>query len=585
MMSSISKITGTGTPAALDAAVPVSSGPTRFARVLAGFAGGGIVSALLVMVAASLLRSSWAVPPLPLPAIGPPWGLVGVQVQPAAITVALWLSAVVGGAAVAAGLVAVHRGVRPSIRLLVTVAVIAVVVLTVLPPVGSTDALDYAVYGRIMALGHSPYVEVPNQLRIAHNAFAQSVPVKWDQSPSVYGPLATLEQFLAAKLGGASPARIIFWLKLWNAIAFGVVAFAADRRLRSDLAMRLRAHLLWTVNPLLWWSLIAAGHVDVIAAALGLLGLLLLRGPILPGTILGGLARSGPEFRLAGSANRAAPPKLKPGWKSVGARMQLSRVLAAGALLGATADIKINYALFGLALAWVLRRSPAALAAAAVGAFGVLIPSYALFGLPALKAVAVRGNADNFYGLLFYPRLVYRTQIAVIAVIAVILVSLLLLRRLPVGPPGSPAIRSALALTVSWLFFWPYQLPWYEAMIICLLVLYPRTRLDWLVLARLTVATLSSMPGNPTFPRGSSLTIQNRYNVLIITPAVLFAVCISVVLLAVTRRWQRRPAKPGLAKLRPVKLGQEGSNSLEAGKGRGPAAADLSDAPDNAAVL
>ena len=37
-------------------------------------------------------------------------------------------------------------------------ALTAVAVLVVLPPVGSTDALDYAVYGHIAALGHSPYV-------------------------------------------------------------------------------------------------------------------------------------------------------------------------------------------------------------------------------------------------------------------------------------------------------------------------------------------------------------------------------------------------------------------------------------------
>ena len=48
--------------------------------------------------------------------------------------------------------------------------------------------------------------------------------------------------------------------------------------LRAHPARRLRAHLLWTLNPLLIWGLVAAGHLDVLAAAAGLLGLLAL-GP------------------------------------------------------------------------------------------------------------------------------------------------------------------------------------------------------------------------------------------------------------------------------------------------------------------
>ena len=44
---------------------------------------------------------------------------------------------------------------------------------------------------------------------------------------------------------------------------------------RADRASRVRAHLLWTVNPLMIWSLIAAGHLDVLAAAVGVAGLLI----------------------------------------------------------------------------------------------------------------------------------------------------------------------------------------------------------------------------------------------------------------------------------------------------------------------
>ena len=83
-------------------------------------------------------------------------------------------------------------------------------------------------------------------------------------------------------------ARVVFWLKLWNALAFGAVAFVLDRVLRRSPAARLRAHLLWTVNPLLLWGLIAAGHLDVLAAGVGVVGLL-----VLGGSSLASVRRSG----------------------------------------------------------------------------------------------------------------------------------------------------------------------------------------------------------------------------------------------------------------------------------------------------
>ena len=70
-------------------------------------------------------------------------------------------------------------------------------------------------------------------------------------------------------------------------------------------------------------------------------------------------------------------------------------------------------------------------------------------------------------------------------------------RRIPEGATARPAIRPALALSAAWLLFWPYQNPWYDVMIVCLLVFYPASRLDWLVLGRLAAATVPTIPGNP----------------------------------------------------------------------------------------
>ncbi len=92
-----------------------------------------------------------------------------------------------------------------------------------------------------------------------------------------------------------------------------MVVLLLDRTLRSDPARRLRGHLLWTVNPLLLWEIVASGHIDGLAAAFGLLGILLLRS---------GRSRERPA---------------------------LTRFLLAGLCIGVAAAIKIPYAAFGRA--------------------------------------------------------------------------------------------------------------------------------------------------------------------------------------------------------------------------------------------
>ena len=441
---------------------PARGAPADRGRRLTLAAAAGIGMAILIMIAVSLMRGAWMRPPVAIPAPGPPWEIPVRHVSAEIVTWALWLATLLGAGGVAAGLLAVHRGARVSARVLLVGGLLAVAVLTVLPPAGSTDALDYAAYGRLLALGHSPYVTTPFHLRQMHDAFARSVPVMWDRYVSVYGPLATMEQSVAARLGGDSAARITFWLKLWDSAAFALVALVLDRLLRNNPAQRLRAHLLWTVNPLLLWDLVAAGHLDVLPVMAGLLGLLML-----------------------GEQHDAARPSLL-------------RVAAAGALLGIAADIKINYVLFGLGAAWALRRSLTALAVAAAAGLAVLVPSYAYFGTPAIRALLSRrnqGSADSFYRAVL-PQ-TWHHHFGLIATILVVAVAVLALRRLPPGPAARPAIRPTVALCAAWLFLWPYQLPWYDAMIIAVLVLYPASRLDWLVLARLAAGTIANMPGIP----------------------------------------------------------------------------------------
>ena len=286
----------------------------------------------------------------------------------------------------------------------------------------------------------------------------------------MYGPVATGAEWVAAELGGTSLARITFWLKLEEALAFGAVIWALDRMLRAHPEQRLRAHLLWSVNPLLLWEIVAGGHIDGLAAC----------------SACSASPRCGP-----GPAARRAGPAA-PGRRPIGA----GGAAVAGLLIGVAAGIKVEYALFGLAVAWACRRSVRPLAAAAAGFAVAVVPAYLAAGSPAIKVLLTRSPGitwDTMYQLFWRPVLGY-TQFSVssgpphlelVAYLLFAAVAVLAVLRLPDRVPGLPAVTPALALSLAWLFVTAFQRPWYDVMAISLLALYSASRLDWVVLVRL----------------------------------------------------------------------------------------------------
>jgi hypothetical protein len=208
---------------------------------------------------------------------GPWWWHHSLHLTATFVTVSLWIAMALGCAGVIVGLVAVGRGARVPVRAVLAFAFAAVAVFAFLPSAGSTDSISYAANGRTAVIGHSPYVMTPLQLERSGDPIGRQIPFSeipssWTTAVSVYGPVATGAEWAAAELGGTSLARITFWLKAEEALAFAAVIVALDRLLRRDPAMRLRAHLLWSVNPLLLWEIVAGGHIDGLAAMLGCSG-------------------------------------------------------------------------------------------------------------------------------------------------------------------------------------------------------------------------------------------------------------------------------------------------------------------------
>ena len=151
------------------------------------------------------------------------------------------------------------RGWSPSPRKVFWTAAGAVAVLVNITPVGSGDIASYAAYGRIAALGHNPYTYTPNRLPGGtHNPYTMIVGVKWQTTPSVYGPVATWTHLLAALIGGPRP-----WLTIWMLmILMGASFLAAGYILLRTAENPVRATLLWVANPMLIFELVMGGHLD-----------------------------------------------------------------------------------------------------------------------------------------------------------------------------------------------------------------------------------------------------------------------------------------------------------------------------------
>ncbi len=179
---------------------PVRPPHDRLRTVLVGAAAILIVISVIIMIAVLAAGPSMAVIHVPRPAAGPPWWF-SLHPSTPVVTFALWAAAGTGGLGVIAGLIAAARGARFPARSVAIFSFLVIGILTVLPVGGSTDVISYAANGRMAVIGHSPYVQTPEQLKNSGDPIGQYIPPSWSNNVSVYGPVATAEEWAAAELG------------------------------------------------------------------------------------------------------------------------------------------------------------------------------------------------------------------------------------------------------------------------------------------------------------------------------------------------------------------------------------------------
>jgi hypothetical protein len=482
----------------------------------------------------ALLGPSAMEPALPGPAGTPPYSL-DAHPSPYLVVGLVVVGVLAGATGLGLCLLAIRRGWSCPARPLLIAGLVVAAAFAVLPPVGSGDHLNYAVYGRMAVTGHDPYSTAARDL--PGDPIAAVVEPPWREEPSIYGPIATAQEAFASWIGGDSVRLTVFMLSLTNALAFAAVGLLLYRLAGRTGVGRLRSVLLWTGNPLLLFHLVAGAHNDVLAVAAAVAALAVFSG--------------GP-----------------PGARSV------PRILAAGGLLGAGVAIKLPAALAGGGPAWTLlgtarsgrsgrsrrawRSRLVGLAALGGAAALVAVLAYAPAGAHAFDQVE---RASRSVSLATPWHLVdvalgrdaHRTIIQIGSLILLALLAWLLLRLLP---RGDESHRIAAALVLAWLFAAPYALPWYDAFGWALLGLLSWSAIDALLLARTVALSLAYLPARDPqvvrLPGGLSwLFTVVRPTVI---PWALTAILGVLVALAAGRRARRQADRPAAVPVPPPRV-------------------------------
>ncbi|MEO8329571.1 MAG: hypothetical protein ABI586_06175, partial [Candidatus Nanopelagicales bacterium] len=424
------------------------------------------VLSVALFVTNSLLGPSAAEPVLK--GLGPSRNL-GVNPSDLTASVLLWCAIAVGGLSLFFGWLALGRGWQISPKRLQIGGLGAAAVMAAVPPLGSTDVLSYAVYGRMAALGLNPYTHTVQDLLAQQDPVGQAYAGAWDQVSSVYGPVGSMSQLLTSWLSGDSMRMFALWTQVLELGCFIGIALMLDASVRSDVSARRRVGFLFTCNPLLIFMVVNSGHIDGLAVLFGIAALLVVR---------------------------RSPA-------------------AAGVLVALSVGTKVSFVLYGLALLWALRHSRRDLTRFVLVAAGSLVVLFAPF-LPELLSPLRQASQyvarQSPWHLLASPaRYVMEeaTIHSIVSVLAWTLISVVVWRLAKVVPrqvdrsdASTEACWAAALLGVAWLLASTYALAWYDVLAWAPLLVLPASRVDVVLLVRTSVVAFVYAPGLAFFTTG-----------------------------------------------------------------------------------
>lgn len=417
----------------------------------------------------------------------PPWYLPG-RWRPNEWLVCgvLWVTVIVGAGCTWIALRAIADGWRPRNKRLIALGVLLNTVISCTLPMTSADVLMYAAYGRLAKLGIDPYAVTPAEVyRMQWDPILRWTERPWQDTPSVYGPVIVATQWVANMLGGDNAHNVIFWLQMVCLVSTLATCLVAIWMARFDQRLQTRVIMLTILCPPMIWAITAGAHNETAALFFGMLGFACLRK--------------------------------RPFW--------------AGFLIAFACCGKATIGIFGLALIWAYRRQ---LKNLALGALGAAIPAGAyvlLFPTSIKLAVTNSGYIANTSWAqpvkrVLEPFLGFDTTkqyLGLLAWVFCIVLAWMLSRVLPWRPaPGLPegqhpehdpltiALRTSTLIGAAFLATTMYSLPWYDIVVFAPMALIGATRLDLIMLWRVTVLNFAYVAGR-VIGYGKSLQItENR---------------------------------------------------------------------------
>ncbi|MCA0293942.1 MAG: polyprenol phosphomannose-dependent alpha 1,6 mannosyltransferase MptB [Actinobacteria bacterium] len=393
----------------------------------------------------------------------PPWYLpVGmVSLSEWVAVPALWLAIGMGALGLLIAWRAVNSGWRPNNRRLFLLGSLLSILTSLVPPMTSADVLMYAAYGRLQVRGLNPYDITPAEIfRQEYDPLLVWTERPWQDTPSVYGPLASASQWLAAWLGDGNMHDTVFWLQMFALLPFLVIGAIAVVLAHDDHKIQTRAILFTVLNPLMIWSVLAGAHNEALTLVFAIVGLLFIR----------------------------------------------KSPFVAGLGIGLAGTVKVSLVYYGIAMAWGYRRDWRKLLMLVVGAaiplgigYGLIVPR-ALLAASRNTGYISAGSWAPWFQWLLTPivgdfvthSLIGWAGWAMMIVVAWMLSRVLPWRLVPGVPddedprrdPLTIAVRTAAILTASWLVTSPYTLSWYDLTTWVPLGLMIASRLDVLMMWR-----------------------------------------------------------------------------------------------------
>ncbi len=393
----------------------------------------------------------------------PPWYLPAAFGRPpewVAVPL-LWIGLFAGAIGLWIAWQAVQAGWRPDNRRLLWLGIALSTATALVLPLTSADVLMYAAYGRVQVLGLNPYDITPADIfRQEYDPVLILTERPWWDTPSVYGPVASASQWLAAWLGGQSMHAIVFWLQVFALVPFLVIGAIVYRMAKDDPEAQTRAVLFTVLNPIMIWSVVAGAHNEAFTLLFAIVGLSLYR----------------------------------------------KHPLLAGIGIGLAGTVKVSLVFYGIAMLWGYRRDWRKLLLLSVGAiiplglaYGLWMPNALLAAQRNVGYISSGSWAPWIYVPLTWviPEWVARGIVSGLGWAGLVVIGWMLSRVLPwqivpgaaetTDPRREPltiAVRTAAVITAAWLVTSPYTLSWYDVIVWVPLGLLAASRLEPLLMLR-----------------------------------------------------------------------------------------------------